>query len=66
MAGVFDIELSTAGVPINALIASMCRSAQRVTLADKPILKKGAEGLFGRLQSSLSPWFQSRVIKGSR
>jgi hypothetical protein len=62
MAGVFDIELSTAGVPINALIASMCRSAQRVTLADKPILKKGAEGLFGRLQS---PWFQSRVIKGS-
>jgi hypothetical protein len=33
MTGVFDIELSTAGVPIDALIASMCRSARRVTLA---------------------------------
>jgi hypothetical protein len=29
-----DIELSTAGVPIE-LIASMCRSARRVTLADR-------------------------------
>jgi CRP/FNR family cyclic AMP-dependent transcriptional regulator len=38
MAGVFDIELSTAGVPVNALIASMCRSAQHVTLADKTAL----------------------------
>jgi CRP/FNR family transcriptional regulator, cyclic AMP receptor protein len=35
MAGVFDIELSTASVPIDALIASMCRSARRVTLADR-------------------------------
>jgi len=34
MAGVFDIELSTAGVPIDALIASMCRSARRVRFAD--------------------------------
>ena len=37
-AGVFDIELSTAGVPIDALIASMCRSAQRVKLADRAAL----------------------------
>jgi CRP-like cAMP-binding protein len=35
MAALCDIERSTAGVPINALIASMCRSAQRVTLADR-------------------------------
>jgi CRP/FNR family transcriptional regulator, cyclic AMP receptor protein len=35
MAGVFDIELSAASVPIDALIASMCRSARRVTLADR-------------------------------
>ena len=35
MTGVFDNELSTAGVPIDALIASMCRSARRVTLADR-------------------------------
>jgi len=38
MAGVFDTEVSTAGVPISALIASMCRSAQRVTLADRTAL----------------------------
>jgi|GEM_PF-732636 len=38
MAGVFDIELSTAGVPIDALIASMCRSARRVRLADRAAL----------------------------
>ena len=38
MAGVFDTEVSTARVPISALIASMCRSAQRVTLADRTAL----------------------------
>ena len=38
IAGVFDTEVSTAGVPISALIASMCRSAQRVTLADRTAL----------------------------
>src|ERR1700730_7489189 len=38
MAGVIDIELSTAGVPIDALIASMCRSAQRVRRADRAAL----------------------------
>lgn len=38
MAGVFDIELSTAGVPIDALIASMCRSARGVKLADRAAL----------------------------
>jgi CRP/FNR family transcriptional regulator, cyclic AMP receptor protein len=38
MAGVFDIELSTAGVPIDALIASMCRSARRARLADRAAL----------------------------
>jgi CRP/FNR family transcriptional regulator, cyclic AMP receptor protein len=38
MAGVFDIELSTAGVPIDALIASMCRSARGVRLADSAAL----------------------------
>jgi CRP/FNR family transcriptional regulator, cyclic AMP receptor protein len=38
MAGVFDIELSTAGAPINAVIASMCRSARRVTIADRAAL----------------------------
>jgi CRP-like cAMP-binding protein len=35
MAGGFDIKLSTAGVPIDALIASMCRSARGVRLADR-------------------------------
>ena len=34
MGGVFDIELSTTDVPINALMASMCRSARGVRLAD--------------------------------
>ena len=38
MAGVFDTEVRAAGVPISALIASMCRSAQRVTLADRTAL----------------------------
>jgi CRP-like cAMP-binding protein len=38
MTGTFDIELSTAGVPIDALIASMCRSARRVRLADRAAL----------------------------
>jgi len=38
MAGAFDIELSTAGVPIDALIASMCKSARRVRLADRAAL----------------------------
>ena len=38
MTGVFDNELSTAGVPIDALIASMCRSARRVRLADRAAL----------------------------
>jgi hypothetical protein len=38
MAEVFDIELSTAGMPINALIASMCRSTRRVTFADRAAL----------------------------
>ena len=37
MTGVFDNELSTAGVPIE-LIASMCRSARRVRLADRAAL----------------------------
>jgi CRP-like cAMP-binding protein len=36
MTGVFDNELST-GVPIE-LIASMCRSARRVRLADRAVL----------------------------
>src|SRR5262249_11724473 len=43
MGGVFDIELSTADVPINALIASMCRSAQRVTLVDRAALYSQGE-----------------------
>src|ERR1700730_14930820 len=38
MAGAFDIELSTTGVPIDALIASMCRSARGVRLADRAAL----------------------------
>ena len=38
MAEVFDNELSTASVPIDALIASMCRSARRVRLADRAAL----------------------------
>jgi CRP-like cAMP-binding protein len=38
MGGVFDIELSTTDVPINALMASMCRSARRVRLADRAAL----------------------------
>jgi CRP-like cAMP-binding protein len=38
MAGAFDIEPSTAGGPIDALIASMCRSARRVSLADRAVL----------------------------
>jgi CRP-like cAMP-binding protein len=38
-----DIELSTAGVPIDALIASMCRSARRVTLADRTALYAQSE-----------------------
>src|SRR5437660_11527425 len=38
MAGVFDIELSTADGPIDALIASMCRSARCVRLAHKAAL----------------------------
>src|SRR6202045_5561602 len=37
MTGVFDNELSTAGVPIE-LIASMCRSARGVRLADRAAL----------------------------
>src|SRR3984893_5402762 len=38
MGGVFDIELSTTNEPIHALIASMCRSARRVRLADRTAL----------------------------
>ena len=38
MAGVFDNERCTACVPIDALIASMCRSARGVRLADRATL----------------------------
>jgi hypothetical protein len=38
MAGVFDNERCTVCVPIDALIASMCRSARGVRLADRATL----------------------------
>lgn len=36
--GVLDTGLGTGGVPVSTLIASMCKSARRVTLADRATL----------------------------